>query len=394
MCIRDRYDTVDIALKRLGYYNGILLLGSATPSVVSYSRVEQGIYKLLKLEHRYNKTPLPSVSIVDMREELKQGNTSIFSGQLYSAIKEELEEGRQVILLQNRRGYANFVSCRSCGKFMKCPDCGISLTYHKSKNKLLCHYCGKSFEIPKFCPECESSYIKYFGIGTEQVEEAVNEYFPGVETDRLDIDALKTRKDLDRILGAFAKGDTKVLIGTQLVAKGLDFDNVGLVGVIAADTTLNIPDYRSSERTFQLITQAAGRAGRGDRRGRVIIPVSYTHLIRSTVLRRRIFIILTALILAFGVFDMSAAFGATSVKASLTGGSCNKGQNITVTLTYSGTTFGSATASFKYDTTKLQLVGSSDGPNSASGVFKQSMINEKGSSTLSCTCLLYTSRCV
>jgi len=266
-----KYDTVDIALKRLGYYNGILLLGSATPSVVSYSRVEQGIYKLLKLEHRYNKTPLPSVSIVDMREELKQGNTSIFSGQLYSAIKEELEEGRQVILLQNRRGYANFVSCRSCGKVMKCPDCGISLTYHKSKNKLLCHYCGKSFEIPKFCPECESSYIKYFGIGTEQVEEAVNEYFPGVETDRLDIDALKTRKDLDRILGAFAKGDTKVLIGTQLVAKGLDFDNVGLVGVIAADTTLNIPDYRSSERTFQLITQAAGRAGRGDRRGRVII---------------------------------------------------------------------------------------------------------------------------
>ena len=154
---------------------------------------------------------------------------------------------------------------------MKCPECGISLTYHKNKEKLMCHYCGRSFAVPKSCPECESPYIKYFGIGTEQVEEAVKEYFPDVATDSLDIDALKTIKDLDRILNAFASGETKVLIGTQLVAKGLDFDNVGLVGIIAADVGLNIPDYRSSERTFQLITQAAGRSGRGQEQGLVII---------------------------------------------------------------------------------------------------------------------------
>ncbi|MBQ9961640.1 MAG: primosomal protein N' [Firmicutes bacterium] len=266
-----KYDTVDIALKRLGYYKGVLLLGSATPSVVSYSRVEQGIYKLLTLRERYNTTPLPEVEIVDMRAELKAGNTTIFSQRLFNQIKEELDEGRQIILLQNRRGYSGFVSCRQCGNVMRCPECGISLTYHKSIEKLMCHYCGRTFPVPKACPECDSTYIKHFGIGTEQVEEALKEFFPDTEVDRLDIDALKTRKDLDRILDAFSKGETKILVGTQLVAKGLDFKNVGLVGVIAADVTLNIPDYRSAERTFQLITQAAGRAGRGDRRGKVII---------------------------------------------------------------------------------------------------------------------------
>lgn len=266
-----KYDTVDIAMKRLGYYKGVLLAGSATPSVVSYSRVNQGIYTLLSLKERYNNTPLPQVEIVDMRKELRAGNTTIFSNSLYRQIKEEIEEGRQVILLQNRRGYSNFVSCRNCGNVMRCPECGISLTYHKAGEKLMCHYCGRTFPVPKQCPECDSSYIKHFGIGTEQVEEAINEFFPGVKTDRLDIDALKTRRDLDRILDAFGKGDTKILVGTQLVAKGLDFHNVGLVGIIAADVTLNIPDYRSSERTFQLITQAAGRAGRGDRRGKVVI---------------------------------------------------------------------------------------------------------------------------
>ena len=266
-----KYETVDIALKRLGHYNGVLVLGSATPSVVSYSRARQGIYKLLTLKERYNKTPLPKVEIVDMREELKEGNMTIFSRKLFSQISEELEAGRQVILLHNRRGYSNFVSCRECGMVMRCPECGISLTYHKSKEKLMCHYCGRTFNVPNKCPECDSKYIKHFGIGTEQVVEAVNEFFPEAITDRLDIDALKNRKDLDRILNDFASGKTNVLIGTQLVAKGLDFTNVGLVGIIAADVGLNIPDYRSSERTFQLITQAAGRAGRGDRQGKVII---------------------------------------------------------------------------------------------------------------------------
>ena len=266
-----KYETVDIALKRLGYYKGVLVLGSATPSVVSYSRAKQGIYKLITLKERYNKTPLPKVEIVDMREELKEGNMTIFSRKLYGQISKELDEGRQVILLQNRRGYSNFVSCRECGMVMRCPECGISLTYHKTKEKMMCHYCGRTFKVPSECPECESKYIKHFGIGTEQVEEAVKEYFPNVVTDRLDIDALKTRKDLDRILNDFAEGKTDVLIGTQLVAKGLDFTNVGLVGIIAADVGLNIPDYRSSERTFQLITQSAGRAGRGDEQGKVII---------------------------------------------------------------------------------------------------------------------------
>ena len=249
-----KYETVDIALKRLGYYKGVLILGSATPSVVSYYRAGQGIYKLLTLKKRYNNTPLPLVEIADMRKELKEGNTSIFSGLLYASIDEELKAGRQVILLQNRRGYSSFVSCRNCGMVMKCPECAISLTYHKDREKLICHYCGRAFDIPKKCPECGSPYIKYFGIGTEQVEEAVSKFFPSAKTDRLDIDALKSQKDLDRILDSFAKKETDILVGTQLVAKGLDFDNVGLVGIIAADVTLNIPDYRSSERTFQLIT--------------------------------------------------------------------------------------------------------------------------------------------
>lgn len=266
-----KYDTVDIALKRLGHYRGVLILGSATPSVVSYYRARQGIYRLINLRERYNRTPLPKVEIVDMREELKEGNTTVFSRRLYGLIGRELAEKRQVILLQNRRGYSNFVSCRECGKVMKCPQCGISLTYHKSKEKLICHYCGRTFSLPRVCPECGSSYIKHFGIGTEQVAEAVNKYFPEARTDRLDMDALKTRRDLDRILEAFKKKETDILVGTQLVAKGLDFDNVGLVGIIAADAGLNIPDYRSAERTFQLVTQAAGRAGRGERQGKVII---------------------------------------------------------------------------------------------------------------------------
>lgn len=253
-----KYDTVDIALKRISYYKGVLLLGSATPSVVSYYRVSQGIYRLLTLNKRYNNTPLPKIEIADMRAELREGNTTIFSRALFTGIEDELSSGRQCILLQNRRGYSNFISCRECGSVIRCPECGISLTYHKSQESLICHYCGRRFPLPKVCPECGSSYIKNFGIGTEQVEEAVKRFFPAASCGRLDIDALKTRKDLDRILGDFSSGKTDILIGTQLVAKGLDFENVGLVGIIAADTGLNIPDYRSCERTFQLITQAAG----------------------------------------------------------------------------------------------------------------------------------------
>ena len=266
-----KYDTVDITMKRLVYHKGVLILGSATPSVASYFRARQGIYKLITLTERYNRTPLPMISVADMRKELKEGNTTIFSRELYSSMEEELKSGGQVILLQNRRGYSNFVSCRECGKAMKCPKCGISLTYHKIRSALVCHYCGRTFPLPDKCPDCGSRYIRHFGVGTEQVEEAVKKHFPDASVDRLDIDSLKTRRDLDRILGDFGRRKTDILIGTQLAAKGLDFDNVGLVGIIAADMGLNIPDYRSAERTYQLITQAAGRAGRGLKQGKVVI---------------------------------------------------------------------------------------------------------------------------
>ena len=266
-----KYDTVDIAMKRLVYHKGVLILGSATPSVASYFRARQGIYKLITLTERYNRTPLPMISVADMRKELKEGNTTIFSRELYSSMEEELKSGGQVILLQNRRGYSNFVSCRECGKAMKCPKCGISLTYHKIRSALVCHYCGRTFPLPDKCPDCGSRYIRHFGVGTEQVEEAVKKHFPDASVDRLDIDSLKTRRDLDRILGDFGRRKTDILIGTKLAAKGLDFDNVGLVGIIAADMGLNIPDYRSAERTYQLITQAAGRAGRGLKQGKVVI---------------------------------------------------------------------------------------------------------------------------
>lgn len=270
-----KYDTVDVAIKRLMYHKGVLILGSATPSVVSYERARDGIYSLIELKHRYNETPLPEVSIVDMREELKKGNRTMFSDRLYTAMKDTLSKGLQIILFINRRGYSTFISCRDCGEALKCPECGISLVYHKSENAAVCHYCGKKFSIPRTCPSCGSSHIKYFGVGTEKVEEYTREMFPGNVVDRLDLDTAKNGREINRIIGGFSKGKTDILIGTQLVAKGLDFKNVGLVGVISADVTLNIPDYRATERTFQLVTQVAGRAGRGDLKGQVVVQ-SYT----------------------------------------------------------------------------------------------------------------------
>ena len=266
-----KYDTHEVAAKRMMINKGVVIMGSATPSVASYERVKEGIYELIELKERYNKTPLPLVEMADMRKELKAGNRSIFSRRLKEKMEEVLDNGQQVILLQNRRGYSNFISCRECGEVMKCPECGISLTYHKENSSMTCHYCGRKYPVPTVCPTCHSRYIRYFGIGTEQVEEKAAELFPDKKIDRLDIDRLKDRTELDRILERFGQGETDILCGTQLVAKGLDFDNVGLVGVISADTTLNIPDYRAEENTFQLMTQVAGRAGRGDVRGTVIV---------------------------------------------------------------------------------------------------------------------------
>ena len=266
-----KYETVDVAAKRLMDTGGVLLLGSATPSAVSYERADAGIYKLIELKNRYNDNPLPDVEIVDMREELRNGNRSIISRRLQEEMADALGRGRQVILFLNRRGYSTFVSCRDCGNALKCPECGISLVYHKTENAMVCHYCGKKQRVPSTCPTCGSSRIRYFGVGTEQVEETVKEIFPDAGTLRLDIDTAKNNREIDRILNAFAKKKADVLIGTQLVAKGLDFRNVALVGAVSADVSLNIPDYRSTERTFQLITQVAGRAGRGDEQGKVIV---------------------------------------------------------------------------------------------------------------------------
>lgn len=268
-----KYDTIEVALKRVQDKdnNGILLLGSATPSVVSYQRTQEGIYELLELTERYNKVVLPEVSIIDMREELKRGNRSIISSELCSKMKDTLEAGRQVILFLNRRGYSTFVSCRECGYVARCPGCGLSLTYHKAGGQAVCHYCGYHEPAPNKCPECGSKYIRYFGSGTEKLEEAVSDLFPEYAAERLDLDTVKRKGELTRKLKAFRSGKTQILIGTQIIAKGLDFRNVGLSGIVSADVSLNIPDFRSPERTFQLITQAAGRAGRGDSQGHVVI---------------------------------------------------------------------------------------------------------------------------
>lgn len=266
-----KYETVDIAFKRLMHHKGVLLLGSATPSIVSYQRAKEGIYKLIEMNTRYNAVELPDMSIVDMRQELRKGNRSIFSDKLYQSMDEHLQNGEQIILFLNRRGYSSSISCKDCGNTLMCPDCGISLTYHKKENAAVCHYCGRHFDIPKECPECSSKFIKFIGVGTEQVEEFVKKEFKDYETERFDLDTAKNSREVSAILNRFASGKTKILVGTQLVAKGLDFRNVGLACVVSADTTLNIPDYRSAERTFQLITQVAGRAGRGLKKGEVII---------------------------------------------------------------------------------------------------------------------------
>ncbi len=268
-----KYDTVEVAVKRLQDRDsrGVLILGSATPSVSTYKRSEEGIYKLIKLTERYNGVSMPDVTVTDMREELRNGNTSVISRVLGKTMKQQLEAGRQVMLFLNRRGYSTFISCRECGFVAKCPTCGLSLTYHKKDGSAVCHYCGYKTGAINRCPECGSKYVRYFGSGTEKVEEAVAEQFPEYRAARLDLDSVRKKGELERRLRDFQKGKTDILIGTQLIAKGLDFKNVGLVGIISADVGLNIPDFRSPERSLQLIIQAAGRAGRGSEKGRVII---------------------------------------------------------------------------------------------------------------------------
>ena len=266
-----KYDAIEVAAKRAMAHGAAVILGSATPSVQDYYRCGKGIFTLLELPSRYNKVPLPKVSVVDMVDELKHGNRSLFSKELAYDMAACLEKKKQVILFLNRRGYAAFVSCRDCGNVIKCPECGISMTYHKDAGSLICHYCGRKTSVPKKCPQCGSGIIGRFGAGTQQLEEKCRELFPQAYVERLDLDTVSAKGNLEKVLKGFADGKTDVLIGTQLIAKGLDFSNVGLVGVISADVSLNIPDFRSAERSFQLMTQAAGRAGRGEEQGKVVI---------------------------------------------------------------------------------------------------------------------------
>ena len=266
-----KYCTKDVAQYLCKESSAVLLLGSATPSIESYYEAKKGNYKILELNSRFNSKPLPKVDLVDMRVELEEGNKSIFSRKLYELMKENLLNKKQIILFLNRRGHSTFVSCRSCGYVLKCKDCDISLTYHHKNNVAKCHYCGYRSTVPQTCPLCNSRYIKFFGSGTEKVEEYVKKLFPSYRAKRLDIDTTSQKGKLEKIIEAFEKREIDILIGTQMVAKGLDFPYVTLVGVLSADLTLNLPDYKANERTFQLLTQVAGRAGRHDFKGRVII---------------------------------------------------------------------------------------------------------------------------
>lgn len=247
-----------------------LILGSATPSLEAYYRVEKGSYKLFSLTERVTGGTLPTVYTIDLREELKQGNRTIFSRKLQELLADRLEKGQQSMLFINRRGLAGFVSCRSCGQVVKCPHCDVSLSEHRG-GRLVCHYCG--YEIPKMntCPECGSKYISGFRAGTQQIEEKLLEMYPGIRVLRMDADTTKAKDSYEKILEAFRNGEADVLVGTQMIVKGHDFPNVTLVGVLAADMSLSVGDYRAAERTFQLLTQAAGRAGRGELAGEVVI---------------------------------------------------------------------------------------------------------------------------
>ncbi|NLT94995.1 MAG: primosomal protein N' [Clostridia bacterium] len=266
-----RYHARDVALKRIQLVNGILILGSATPSLESFYRAQTGQYTLIEMPQRATPQPLPQVKVVDMREEFKTGNRSIFSRELTAAITQTLNKKEQVILFLNRRGFSTFVLCRECGTPLKCQYCSIPLTYHAMPGEMRCHYCNYKILVPKRCPSCGSAFIRYFGTGTEQVVHEIRRFWPEAKVARMDVDTTGTKNAHQNLLGAFKKGETDILVGTQMITKGLDFPNVTLVGVIAADTSLNLPDYNSGERTFQLLTQVAGRAGRGEKEGRVIV---------------------------------------------------------------------------------------------------------------------------
>lgn len=271
-----KYHARDVAVERARQHGAVVILGSATPSLESYHAARSAANDhfapvLLEMKHRPAGSKLPGVHIIDMREELKEGNRSMFSRALHQGIAARLERKEQTVLFLNRRGHSTFVMCRSCGYVAGCPECDISLTYHQKANNLRCHYCGYAEVAPSICPECQSEHIRYFGTGTQRVEGELAKLFPGIRVIRMDVDTTSEKGAHERLLQAFRDKQGDVLLGTQMVAKGLDFPDVTLVGVIAADTALNFPDFRSAEKTFQLLTQVAGRAGRHQLPGEVFI---------------------------------------------------------------------------------------------------------------------------
>lgn len=265
-----RYHAREVAVRRGEMENARVVLGSATPSLESYTKARQGEYLLVKLTERYRDRPLPEVSIVDLREELKSGNRSVLSRKLQEAVQHRLERGEQAMLFLNRRGYAGFVSCRSCGEVLKCPHCDVALSEH-SNGKMICHYCGYERPSVKVCPVCGSPYIGGFKAGTQQIEAVLRREFPDAGILRMDYDTTRARGSYEQILASFAAHEADILVGTQMIVKGHDFPDVTLVGVIAADLSLNEADYRCGERTFQLLTQAVGRSGRGRKTGEAVI---------------------------------------------------------------------------------------------------------------------------
>lgn len=264
-----RYNAIDIAKERCKYHNCPLILGSATPSLESFARAKKGVYKLLELKNRYNNNTMPKVEIIDMNKEFKKAS-GYFSNTLIDQIKETLERNEQVILFLNRRGYSSFLTCSSCGYVEKCPNCDISLTYHKSSNMLRCHYCGYATKRKKLCPKCQEEF-KDYGIGTEKVEEELKSLIKDAKIIRMDVDTTTTKNAHAKIINSFLEEKYNILVGTQMIAKGLDFPNVTLVGVLNADIGLNFPDFRSSETTFSLLNQVLGRSGRGNKEGKVLI---------------------------------------------------------------------------------------------------------------------------
>lgn len=266
-----RYHAKEIARWRAQFHQATVVLGSATPSLESYFHARTNAYNWVTLKERVKGRPFPTVETVDMREELKQGNRTMFSQALSASIQETIARGEQVVLFLNRRGYATFVLCRSCGEVANCEHCDIALTYHHTNRTVRCHYCGYTERVPTTCPKCQSEHIRHFGTGTQKVEEELVKHFPGVRVIRMDMDTTSRKGSHERLLRSFGEGEADILLGTQMIAKGLDFPKVTLVGVIAADTMLNLPDFRAVERTYQLLTQVSGRAGRHEHPGKVII---------------------------------------------------------------------------------------------------------------------------